>query len=247
VFEKVKQVRAHEVIVSQIEDMIVRGELKAGDRLPSEREMTTQFGVSRATVREALRVAESSGLIAVRQGEQGGPLVIAQPGAGVVRVFEALLRTNLGSLTDVVELRMLLEGFAAYMAAQQSKRRLAPLEDAFRQLAAAEDDDDRSRADALFHFREAEATGNPMLVVVAAALREPVFHSITVGLPSLAERRETSDVVTQRHRDVLDAIQAGDGDRACQLSRTYLHDTYAPLMKPADRARLRAMRDFRAG
>ncbi|MGA9925356.1 MAG: GntR family transcriptional regulator, partial [Isosphaeraceae bacterium] len=76
IFEPIKPTRAHEAVLAQLQRKILKGELAPGDRLPSEREMMETFGVSRPTVREALRVAESLGLVAVRHGDPGGPQVL---------------------------------------------------------------------------------------------------------------------------------------------------------------------------
>ncbi|MGO4599699.1 FadR/GntR family transcriptional regulator [Terrabacter sp. 2RAF25] len=72
-FEPVRSVRLYERIVEQVEEAIARGELRPGERLPSERELVVQFGTSRATVREALRVLESNGVVRSRPGDPNGP------------------------------------------------------------------------------------------------------------------------------------------------------------------------------
>jgi len=72
-FQQVQPVRLYQRIVEQIEDALARGELKPGQRLPSERELVVQFGASRSTVREALRVLESNGVVRSRPGDPDGP------------------------------------------------------------------------------------------------------------------------------------------------------------------------------
>ena len=67
--------KAHERVANILRDRIVTGELAAGDRLPPEDELTTQFGIARTTLREALRVLESQGLLLIRRGRGGGPVV----------------------------------------------------------------------------------------------------------------------------------------------------------------------------
>ena len=90
-FEKVRSARAHERIVEQLENRILSGKLTPGERLPSERALMTTFQVSRPTVREALRVAESMGLISIRHGDPGGPKVLGTPSIGITRVFDGML------------------------------------------------------------------------------------------------------------------------------------------------------------
>src|SRR5438105_1711206 len=79
VFRAVRQVRSFEDITLQIEAAIAGGQLNAGDRLPNERELSAVFGVSRPTVREALRVLEGAGVISIRRGGSGG-IFVAEPG-----------------------------------------------------------------------------------------------------------------------------------------------------------------------
>ena len=81
-FEPVAPVHAYERIVAQIEEAVYSGRLKPGERLPGERELMTQFGVGRSTVREALRVLQAAELIRSRPGDPRGPEVLAaSPGA----------------------------------------------------------------------------------------------------------------------------------------------------------------------
>src|SRR5262249_20382005 len=79
--------------------------------------MMETFGVSRPTVREALRVAESMGLVAVRHGDPGGPRVLGMPSVGVSRVLDSLLSAERTSVAELLEARMVLEGTAARLAA----------------------------------------------------------------------------------------------------------------------------------
>src|SRR6185312_12450873 len=105
--------RAYEDIVEQIERAILTGEMNEADRLPSERDLIVQFGVSRATIREALRVLQSRGLIEVRHGDPGGPIVRADPGASVTSMLSSLFHAERLSLADVIQFRMIVESAAA--------------------------------------------------------------------------------------------------------------------------------------
>src|ERR1700678_2765341 len=109
-FELIKPTRAHEAVLAQLQQKILAGELAPGDRLPSEREMMETFGVSRPTIREALRVAESLGLVAVRHGDPGGPRVLGQPSIGLSRILDGLLSAERTSIDELLEARMVLEG-----------------------------------------------------------------------------------------------------------------------------------------
>ena len=124
-FARVRSMRAHEHIVEQLQRLILSGKLAPGSRLPSERAMMIEFQVSRPTVREALRVAESMGLIAVRHGDPGGPKVLGTPSVGIARVFDSLLASGCTSTLELLEMRVVLDSSAAALASTQPKSRLA--------------------------------------------------------------------------------------------------------------------------
>ena len=120
-FARVRSTRAHEHIVEQLQRLILSGKLAPGSRLPSERAMMIEFQVSRPTVREALRVAESMGLIAVRHGDPGGPKVLGTPSVGITRVFDSLLDAGCTSALELLEMRVVLDSSAAALASTQPK------------------------------------------------------------------------------------------------------------------------------
>ncbi len=239
-FEPVKRVRASETIVAQLEQRILRGDLVAGSRLPAERALMQEFEVSRPTIREALRVAESMGLIEVRHSNQGGPVVTAEPFRSVSRAFEALLASDTGSPADLVELRMVVEGTAALLAAGRPARELEPVRKAFQAMDEAVDDDAFITADVEFHARTAEVSTNPALILVITALRQPILDSVKLPLRDLGSSAGRA-LTLKRHEKLLEAMLAGDGKLARAWSHRGLYDSFAPGMKPAERKRLEAI------
>jgi DNA-binding FadR family transcriptional regulator len=236
-FEPAKRVRAYESVVSQLEQRILRGHLEPGSRLPAERSLMEEFQVSRATIREALRVAESMGLIEVRHSNQGGPMVTAEPFRGVSRAFESLLVTEVGSLADLVELRMVVEGTAALLAASRPKSALRRLERAFDDMLTAETVEAFAEADVDFHLKTAEAGGNPALTLVITALRGPMIESVKVPFSRIGS--DTGRGLTlRRHEELLKAIQSGDGPLARAWSHRGLFDSFAPEVSASERRRL---------
>lgn len=239
-FEAIKPTRAHEAILAQLQRKILEGELAPGDRLPSEREMMETFGVSRPTVREALRVAESLGLVAVRHGDPGGPRVLGQPSVGVARVFDGLLSTERTSVAELLEARMVLEGAAARLAAARPAAELGPLEEAYRAMEQAPDFVRFVEADALFHRRVAEVGGNRLLVVILTALRDPIVRLITTGLSGETEAAARAKIL-RTHGEILKAIRAQNGAAADRRSRRHLFDLYASLVAADERPRLESL------
>src|SRR5580692_13164707 len=108
-FSPVSMGRISEVIVEQIRQLMRAGELRPGDRLPAERELCENFGVSRVTVREALRMLESSGLVEIRVGARGGAFVTAPTSDRVGDGLADLLSLSVINAGDVTEVRLILE------------------------------------------------------------------------------------------------------------------------------------------
>src|SRR5665811_84974 len=117
-FHPVQPVRAYERFVQQVEESLARGDLRPGQHLPSERELVTQFAVSRSTVREALRVLESNGVLRSRPGDPRGPEVLAFSTNGLAKQITRLTRSDQLSLAELLAFRMILDGSANLLAAQ---------------------------------------------------------------------------------------------------------------------------------
>lgn len=236
-FEPIEKLRAHERVVVQIEQSIADGKFVPGDRFPSERELVEQFDISRPTVREGLRVAESLGLIEVRPGNPNGSIITAHYPKGLARVIEGVLRGRAASLEHVVEMRMLLEGQASFYAAQQGEAAVAPLREALEQMRRAANLAELEAADLMFHEAQGAASGNPLIALMVVAMRDVTRATINVGLPSLGWP-DARDTATERHGAILAAVEAGDGETACRVARANLMATYEPLVgDSADRLR----------
>ena len=119
-FKTVKQpLRMPEAIVRQVENKIIRGELKPDQMLPPEIELMKEFGVGRNTVREALRILEASGLIKVKQGSRGGPVITEMTEEFVSDFLVKAIRLGAGSVKDLSEFRLALEPFIAETLAKK--------------------------------------------------------------------------------------------------------------------------------
>src|SRR3954451_11924417 len=136
-FRPVQPVRAYERIVEQVEDALASGELRPGQRLPSERELVGQFEVSRSTVREALRVLESNGLVRSRPGDPNGPEVLPLTSAGLQKSMTHLLMVDKVSRAELLQFRLLLDGVASYLAARRrDAAELAGIDEAMERMRA---------------------------------------------------------------------------------------------------------------
>src|SRR5213082_356215 len=127
-FAPIAVARASSAISDQIRAAIVTGKLKAGDRLSPERELAEQFGVSRVTVRDALRSLEAMGLIQVKVGARGGAFVTAPTGSKVAQTMSDMMVMSATTPEDIVEARLIVElGTVTLACARASSEDLAKL------------------------------------------------------------------------------------------------------------------------
>ncbi len=175
-FEPVSPVRAYERVVEQIEEAVFTGRLRPGSRLPSERDLMTQFGVSRSTIREALRVLQSNGMIQSRAGDPRGPEVLPASPKSLQKSMSRLVRAESMSLAELLQFRMLLEGSAYLLAARlRTDAQLAEMEAALQSMAKASGHAEFSDADVAFHDAVARATQNTLILVCSNVVRGVVL------------------------------------------------------------------------
>jgi len=121
-FKQAKQNRTFEDVIFQIQEAILQGSLKVGDKLPSERQLREIFKVSRGTLREALRALEQKGLITIKTGVQGGAIVRPIDNKLMNESLDLLLRRQKISLRELAEFREEVEGLVAAKAAKKAKK-----------------------------------------------------------------------------------------------------------------------------
>lgn len=199
-----------ERVREQIESAIERGELRPGDRLPSERELTEMLGVSRVSVREAIRSLEALGLLEVQQGR--GCFVTAGPGDGYADAFARWLSVHRGEVVDLLRIRRALDVLAAESAARRvddgGAARLQELAAAFGDAQAAEDADveELMLRDKAFHDAIAELGGSPLIATLLGELRDHMDRSRRLVLSDPGRARSSVD----DHQAVVEAILARD-------------------------------------
>ncbi len=233
-FRPVRVVRASDEVVQQIKALIFSGRLAPGDQLPSEKDLTEQFGLSRITVRDALRVLESEGLIEIRVGARGGAFVARPSTQRVSDSLTTLLRLRQITIQELIEARLVVEPHVASLAA---KRATAGDIDAMAQAvtnarAAREAGDPRFMPHSIaFHLALAEAAKNQALLFAVSSFRTPFHEALAALLPAddMAERAIAD------HQQILDAIKTRDGDRAQQV----MHEHIAYFAKRVGRTRAR--------
>lgn len=217
-FQPIRTARISQKIVDQIREMLHTGQLKPGDRLPSEREIAEQLQVSRPAVREALTALETMGLIEIRPGEgtfvRTGDLIIP---------FSLLLASagDEPQTREMMEIRLSLEGQGAYLAAQRAlEEDLVRIEQC---LVRMEQSVQEARpvgggpgeaADWEFHMAVALASRNSLLVRVMLHLQDALKASVQEARDRLFQIEGMPQQLLEEHRQVYLAIRNGDATAA---------------------------------
>ncbi len=228
--EPVRRTRIYEEVVSQIQRLILEGRLRPGDRLPPERELAERFGVSRTSVRDAIRVLELMGLVEPRQGE--GTVVRDLSPDSLVHPLASLLVRNRGLLADLLDVRKMIEPHLAARAARH-----ASPDDVARMEAILARQESRVRMGQLAieedsQFHEAIAT---------AARNRVILRILDVLMDLLRTSREQSLQVPGRlqrsldgHRRILEAIRRRDPEAAEAAMRRHLEEIEHVLLGSDD-------------
>ncbi|MGH3041460.1 MAG: FadR/GntR family transcriptional regulator [Gaiellaceae bacterium] len=211
---EVRRIARTDQVRAQLERAIREGEFGPGDRLPAERELVEMLGVSRVSVREAIRSREAVGLVTVEHGR--GCFVTAAIGDGYSTSFNRWLRVHAEEILELLQVRGALDELAAESAAERADRgMLRALRAAHQRFETALGDpgakvDQRVRLDVGFHDAIAEAAGSPLLADLLSALHEYMADSRRITLdPDRTATRSASE-----HGAIVEGIEAGDPRRA---------------------------------
>ena len=216
IFETVRNGKAPQRILGQIRMAILEGKLKPGDKLPIEQELLTNFGVSRHTLREALRALEIMGLLDIRAGSNGGAFVTEVGHETTVENLVNFFRFQDLSIAHISEIRKVMEPYCARMAAgRMSGEELAGLtlvQNQSREAARREDHADLIRLGIQFHRLIALSTKNPILIFIL----DFVENLLTDVKKVLQPGRDFSDKVVEGHQLILKALENKDEDKAAE-------------------------------
>ena len=216
--------RISEIIVDQIRLLIYSGQLVAGSRLPAERDLCARFGVSRVTVREALRVLEANGLIEIKVGARGGAFITVPTSEHVgVGITDLLVLSGL-SAVEVTEARQLIDLGIVPIVCEHATA--ADIEDLFAFCTAAEAARDTGEytmdMSAEFHVRLAQATHNKAISMLVRSFRDAVLMSLEQAHETASEMGEKG---VDEHRAVVEAIRDRDTARAREIMSVHLNRT----------------------
>ncbi len=220
-YTPIQSVRVFEQVAVQIEKRILAGELRSGDRLPTERELAEQFQVSRTAVREAMKILAQKGLVDMRPGR--GTIVIDGSHEAMQDSIGLVMKLKLGEVggsDSLVEVRGILETeIAALAAARATEKEIAAMREAIEVMDASLNDADAFiTADNRFHEALAQATQNALIIILVKSIvnllseqRKQVFQ--VEGGPQRGQ---------VHHKRILDNVMRRDPDAARAAMRSHL-------------------------
>ena len=244
-----------ELVASSLRDRIIDGVLSDGGELPKLEELLTEFGVSKPTLREALRILEAEGLITVRRGKLGGAVVHTPRAQNAAYTLGLILRTENVALGDVALALQRLEPACAALCAERADRLVAVmpvLEAVHAQAVAALDgpEDEFLAASSRFHTQLVASCGNATMILVAGALEsiwmahaEMLVREEGGRRPTMTERKRAVSL----HAKILEKIRNGDAEAVYRSTHQHLEQAQMfPLSKADTPIRLTGMHGFPA-
>lgn len=237
-WQPVSRLATYELVLHRIESQIISGSLRAGERLPPERELAALLGVSRPAVREALRILQAQGAVRsqVGKGPESGTTIERLPSDALARLLR--LHVALGSfpLEDVVEARVALERASVALACRNARHEdLSRMRSAL--VAMDVEDIDResfNQRDTEFHLALADAGGNRLMSDVTGAIRESVRIPILASLSTLQDTGKDGWIAVRAtlradHHAIFEAVGSADAVRSADLLETHIRGFYARM------------------
>lgn len=224
-FNKPVTSRIYQILVEQIQDAILSGKLKPGDKLPPQRKLQEMFHTSRASIREALRVLEQKGLIEIKLGVSGGAIVKSGNIEYVSESLALLIKQQQIPVRHLAEFRVEIEGGAVALAAERATKddisnlreilieAKVLLEDGVKNLEAFDIVDQK------FHIETAKISRNVMFLSVQKMIHSNI-HFYFKSLP-----REDISIMRQNYEDLVaitDAIEQGKAEEARQVAQDHV-------------------------
>jgi GntR family transcriptional regulator, transcriptional repressor for pyruvate dehydrogenase complex len=216
--------RLADTVASELEARILDGSLKPGDLLPSERELAVELGVSRPPIREAIQKLASKGLLTTRHGL--GTRVTDRLEAHFVDPWQEMLKGHPMLQRDILEFRQMLEGQAAYLAAERALDvDIQRLDTVYAELCAAYDGNDAKACidkDVAFHQAIAEAAHNVLIGHLNASLMRVIHGHISSNLDFLHAQPARWDQLKAQHHAIWQAVREHQPEAAANAARGHI-------------------------
>lgn len=246
-FQKIQSEKLSQSVVRQIELLILRGILRPGERLPSERELADKLGVSRPSLRDAVAELQERGLLTTRAG--AGIFVADVLGSAFSESLVQLFASHEEAVFDYVSFRRDMEAMAAERAARfGSDTDLKVIDTIFHKMEAAHskrNPADEARLDAEFHLSIIEASHNVIMLHMMRAMFELLREGVFYNRQMMFKQRTTREMLLDQHRAINKGIQARDpaaARAAVEAHLTYVEEALADLRKSEKNEAIARMR-----
>jgi len=218
-FKPVENKRVYQQVVDQIQNMIFDGSLKAGDKLPAERDMVKLFEVSRTSIREAVRALDILGLVECRQGD--GNFIRKEFDTGLFEPLSIMFKLHNGNALELFKVRKMLEIEAISLAVEQiTDTQRDELKFIMERLAKADTEEEKVKFDAEFHFKIIEASNNYLLKCFYNAV-SGIMKSFISDARKIFLKAEKMNKLSELHKDIYEAIISGNPEQAKESIRKH--------------------------
>lgn len=239
--------RISDAIAESLERRILEGSLKPGDRLPPERELAAELGVSRPSLREAIQKLASKGMLQSRQG--GGTFVTDRLNSTFFDPWQEMLGAHPNLREDLLEFRRMLEGqMAEWAAERRTDEDMIRLTQSFEELQSVFDSDDRKRqaaCDMAFHQAIAEASHNALLGHLTSTMLRLMEENICLNLTELGNVNRAFSLLKAQHTSLFEAIRdrrPAAARAAAEVHIDFVHESLAQSLRSAARRETAARR-----
>jgi len=219
-FETIENKKISQMVIEQIQGMIMRGELKNGDKLPPERELTQTLNIGRPALREALKALEVIGVIESRHGQ--GNFVVNNTENSVFKPLSLSFKLSNGNIEEILELRRLIEDYTVKQAAiLADKKDIVILQEIHNAMVNADTTEQKSQYDKQFHYEIARISKNILInsLLESTSYLFDSFINKTVRMSFFGE--DSIDKIYEEHLRIIEAIEKHDAKEAAR--RMHIH------------------------
>lgn len=220
-FSPIKNTKVYEQVIYQIKDMIDKGILKKGDKLPSERDLVEQLQVSRTSIREALRSLEVIGLIECRQGE--GNYIKSNFEDNLFEPLSIMFMLEESNSDEICELRKIMEVEASGLAAKRiTDEQLNELKEITQSFINCNDEDMCAEIDKKFHYKIAECSGNILIFNILRTVSNLIDHFIKDARKLILAQQENKEILFLQHQAIYLSMEKHSSQDVRKAMREHL-------------------------
>ena len=221
-FKPIKSVKISDRVYEQLRDMIYRGEIRAGEKLMSERGMAQALNVGRPTVREAIQKLTEQGLIESRRGV--GTFVVSEDTRKDNKPLLQLLNGQDFTIVDLLEVRLVLESNSAALAAKRATDQdIRIIEQSLNRLLDTRYSSERDLDDELsFHMNIAYATKNIVQVHLMKSFYDVLYYGMNLAFPTLIKDEQLDEMTFDQHTTIFKAIENRNPELASEIMEKHI-------------------------